>query len=199
MKKSLALATTALAATLALAGCGGTDRATSTGSTPSPSAAQSFNNTDVTFAQGMILHHRQAIAMAKLAADRATSPEVKKLAGDIEQAQGPEIDTMTGWLQAWGRPVPQDTTSTEHGGMDHGDMTMPGMMSAEDMRGLEGASGTHFDRMFLQMMIKHHEGAIEMARTEQARGKYSDAISLARQIETAQTAEIATMRKLLAS
>jgi uncharacterized protein (DUF305 family) len=199
MKKSLALAATALAAALALAGCGGTDRATSTGPTPSPGAAQSFNNADVTFAQGMIPHHRQAVAMAKLAADRAANPEVKKLAGGIEKAQGPEIDTMTGWLQAWGRPVPQDTTGTGHGDMGHGAMTMPGMMSAEDMRGLQGASGAHFDRMFLQMMIKHHEGAIEMARTEQANGRYADAIALAKQIETAQTAEIAVMKGLLGS
>jgi uncharacterized protein (DUF305 family) len=199
MNKSRALAATVLAAALALAGCGGTDRATNAGSTPSPGAAQAFNDADVTFAQGMIPHHRQAVAMAELAAERATSREVKKLAADIEKAQGPEIDTMAGWLRAWDQTVPQDTTGMGHEGTDHSATTMPGMMSAEDMRDLEGASGTQFDRMFLQMMIKHHEGAVEMARTEQAEGKYPDAISLARQIETTQTAEIATMRKLLAS
>jgi uncharacterized protein (DUF305 family) len=76
-------------------------------------------------------------------------------------------------------------------------MGMPGMMSAEDMKSLEGSSGAGFDRMFVQMMIKHHEGAIEMARTEQANGKNADAIALAKQIEKAQAAEIAVMRGLL--
>jgi uncharacterized protein (DUF305 family) len=67
------------------------------------------------------------------------------------------------------------------------------------MEELERTSGREFDRMFLEMMIKHHEGAVEMARTEQANGKNADAIALATQIEAAQTAEIETMRKLLAS
>jgi uncharacterized protein (DUF305 family) len=74
---------------------------------------------------------------------------------------------------------------------------MPGMMSDEDMTALEKATGAEFDQMFLTMMIEHHEGAIEMARTEQADGEYADAKALAEDIETAQTEEIQTMQGLL--
>ncbi len=156
------------------------------------------NDADVTFAQQMIPHHRQAVEMAELAETRATDEGVKELAVDIEAAQDPEIETMTGWLQSWGEDVPADDTS----GMDHGDMSMDemdGMMSAEEMADLEAASGPAFDRMFLTMMIEHHEGAIEMAKTEQEEGEYADAIALAEDIETAQTAEITAMNELLGS
>jgi uncharacterized protein (DUF305 family) len=186
VKKLPALAAVAIAVALAVTGCGGG------GDQGSQTTAQ-FNDADVTFAQGMIPHHRQAIEMAKLAQERAATADVKQLAADIEKAQDPEIQTMTGWLRAWGKELPE-TSSMEHGGME-----MPGMMSEEDMKGLQNASGTAFDRMFLQMMIKHHEGAIDMARTEQANGKNADAIALAKQIETAQTKEISHIRQLLAS
>jgi len=73
------------------------------------------------------------------------------------------------------------------------------MMSAEEMAELEAASGTEFERMFLTMMIEHHEGAIEMAQTEQEDGEYADAIALAEEIEKAQTVEIAMMNELLGS
>jgi len=185
MRKLPALAAVAVVV-LALAGCGGNDGS-------SPASAQ-FNEADVTFAQGMIPHHRQAIEMAKVAQQRAAGADVKKLAGDIEKAQDPEIQTMAGWLRAWSKDVPTDTSGMQHGGMD-----MPGMMSADEMKALENASGATFDRMFLQMMIKHHEGAIEMARTEQTNGTNPEATALAKQIETAQTAEIGTMEQLLKS
>lgn len=173
-----------------LGGCGDDDN----GET---SQDAQFNQADVTFAQGMIPHHRQAIEMSALAEDRAASPEVKELAASIEAAQDPEIDTMTGWLEEWGEDVPSDGME----GMDHGDMSggdMPGMMTEEDLDNLEAASGAEFDQMFLTMMIAHHEGAIEMARTEQSEGENPDAIALAEKIETDQDAEIETMRGLLA-
>lgn len=156
------------------------------------------NDADVTFAQQMIPHHQQAIEMTELAETRAESQEVKELAADIEAAQGPEIETMTGWLESWGEDVPDEGMS----GMDHGDMSsdeMTGMMSEEDMAELENASGTDFDQMFLTMMIEHHEGAIEMAQTEQADGEFPDATDMAEDIETAQTEEIQTMQALLKS
>jgi len=186
MRKLPALAAVVVVIALALTGCGGSDEGSRT--------APQFNDADVTFAQQMIPHHRQAIEMARLAQQRATSDEVKELAGEIEKAQDPEIQTMTGWLQAWGKDVPEDVSGMAHGGVD-----MPGMMSTDEMKALESASGTGFDRMFLQMMIRHHEGAIELARTEQANGKNGDAITLAKQIETAQTAEISVMERLLRS
>jgi uncharacterized protein (DUF305 family) len=192
--KLSALAGLALAGALLLAGCGGDDDTATGRSTNDGATTQAFNDTDVTFAQEMIPHHEQAIQMAKLASSRAASDEVKQLAAAIEAAQDPEIQAMTGWLQSWGEEVPEDMNST-----GHGDMDMPGMMSDADMEELEQATDVGFDRMFLQMMIKHHQGAIEMARTEQANGRNPDAVALAKQIETAQTAEIATMQQLLGS
>lgn len=105
---------------------------------------------------------------------------------------------MTQWLKAWGQVV-------QSGSMDHGDMghgyseEMPGMIDKTEMRRLTESDGAGFDRMFLQMMVEHHEGAIEMARTEQAAGENPDAVALAGQIEADQEAEIATMQKLLGS
>jgi uncharacterized protein (DUF305 family) len=144
----------------------------------------------------MIPHHRQAIERAQRGTERAASPEVQQLAAEIEAAQDPEIETMTGWLESWGKDVPGDMSSP-HEGMAMDDMA--GMMSDERMTQLEAASGTAFDEMFLTMMIEHHEGAIEMARVEQITGAYSDAIALAEKIESDQAAEIETMRKLLDS
>jgi len=158
------------------------------------SLAAEVNRADVTFAQEMIPHHQQATDMAQLAETRSQDEDVQRLAAQMESAQDPEIKTMTGWLETWGEDVPDHTS-----GAGHGDADMPGMMSAAEMKRLESASGADFDRMFLEMMIKHHEGAIQMARTEQANGKNTDAIALAKQIEAAQTAEIATMRQLLGS
>lgn len=198
MRYKHTLTATALCLGLVLAACGDDGDAASTGGTTSPEAAQpSFNDTDVEFAQGMIPHHRQAIEMAQLAPDRAASPDVQQLAADIEAAQGPEIEVMTGWLESWDEDVPEDMS-----GMDHGDASadgMAGMMSDEDMADLEAASGAAFDEMFLTMMIEHHEGAIEMARTEQTDGEDPDAVALAGKIESDQTAEIDTIRELLGS
>lgn len=155
------------------------------------------NDADVTFAQEMIPHHRQATEMADLAATRSQDAEVLDLAERISAAQGPEIETMTGWLESWGEEVPEDMSGMDHSGMDHG--SMPGMMSADQMAALEAASGPDFDRLFLEMMIEHHEGAIEMARTEQEDGSNADAVALAESIEEEQTAEVAEMRELLAA
>ena len=145
----------------------------------------------VTFATDMIAHHRQAVEMAELAETRAESPEVKDLATQIMDAQDPEIESMTGWLTTWGEPVPD-----EMGGMDMSS-SMPGMMSQDEMTSLENTSGAEFDQMFLAMMVEHHRGAIEMAKSEQSDGLFPDAIALAKQIETAQTDEITSMRALL--
>lgn len=176
------LAAVTTVAVLTLAGCGNDDA--------DSQASEQFNDADVTFAQQMIPHHRQAVEMAQLAQERAASPEVKSLAADIERAQGPEIETMSSWLDAWGEDAPDEMDMP---------MDMPGMMSEDEMADMEGMSGAAFDEMFLTMMIQHHEGAIEMAQTEQADGENPDAIALAEQIEADQTAEIATMRDLLES
>ena len=197
-RKYLTAATLVVAATLTLGACGGHDMSSMSGTEGSDSSPSSssdgtadFNDADVTFATDMIAHHRQAVEMAELAETRAESPEVKDLATQIMDAQDPEIETMAGWLTSWGEPVSDDMS-----GMDMSE-DMPGMMSMEDMQELESLSGAAFDKQFLTMMIAHHEGAIEMAKTEQTDGQNSDAITLAEQIEEAQTTEITTMNDLL--
>ncbi|MFI7423887.1 DUF305 domain-containing protein [Nonomuraea sp. NPDC049684] len=165
----------------------GATTASATVTASAPPSQPSFNDADVMFAQMMIPHHQQAVEMAGLAPERAKDPEIKKLAADIKAAQDPEIQTMKGWLAEWGKPVPA-------GGMGH---DMPGIMSAEDMKKLDGAKGAAFDRLFAEQMIAHHEGAIEMARTEQASGVNPQAKELAKAIESTQRAEVAQLRKLL--
>ncbi|MFI2435588.1 DUF305 domain-containing protein [Streptomyces sp. NPDC018693] len=192
-RRAAAVAVTVTAA-FALAACGGEgDGGSAAGDNASASAtADAHNAQDVTFAQGMIPHHRQALEMAALAADRASSAQVKDLAGRIEKAQDPEIQTMTGWLTAWGEDAPAAGGHSGHSG------GMAGMMNAEDMAKLEKTSGGDFDSMFLTMMIEHHEGAVEMAEAEQAKGAYGPAMAMAGDIVAAQTAEIEEMKKLLA-
>jgi uncharacterized protein (DUF305 family) len=192
----------AAAATLVLAACGGNDSTGTADTSPGTTAtsasvpAGEHNEADVTFAQGMIPHHRQAIAMADMAETRASSNDVKALASQIKKAQDPEIKTMSAWLRAWGETVPQGMDGMD--GMDHGDASsMPGMMNNQQMDDMRGASGKAFDTMFLTMMIEHHEGAVEMAETEKKQGAYGPAKELADDIITAQTAEITQMRKML--
>lgn len=199
-RQTVAAAAFGVVGVLVLAACGGDNDSTgdmpgmgssSSANPPGSEVAPDFNDADVTFATDMISHHRQAVEMAGLAEDRAASDAVKDLAARIEAAQDPEIEQMSEWLSEWGEPVPD-----ENGGMDMSG-SMPGMMSSVDMGALENASGEEFDQMFLQMMMEHHQGAIEMAQTEQSDGMDADAIALATKIEVAQTEEITTMQDLL--
>ncbi|MBD9735891.1 DUF305 domain-containing protein [Streptomyces sp. H28] len=206
-KRSLIRRTATLAAAgaaaLVLAACGGTDdegssaaghgdhNTTASSSASAPTSQGKHNAADVAFAKGMIPHHRQAVEMADLAPDRAQSAEVKKLAADIKKAQDPEIKKLSGWLTSWGEEVPAE------GAMDHSMHGMDGMMTAEEMTELENASGKAFDTAFMEMMIKHHEGAVEMAKTEQADGAYAPAKKMAEEIIASQSAEIEQMNELL--
>jgi uncharacterized protein (DUF305 family) len=171
-------------------------------------AAAEHNDADVEFAQMMIPHHRQAVEMAELAPDRAAAPEIIELAGRVQAAQDPEIEQMTGWLEEWGEEVPaaDDAGSGGHdmGDDDMGDDTSStepagghGMMSAEDMTALGAASGAEFDRLFAEMMIEHHQGAVDMANDEIDEGRFPEAIELARAIVEAQEAEITELRAFL--
>lgn len=194
---------TALALTLGLsaAACGSdsNDSPSSSATAESQTETQGeHNQVDVTFAQNMLLHHAQAIEMVDMTEGRDLDPEVQDLAGQIEAAQGPEIDTFTQWLDTWGEDVPD--ASDEHAGHSMGgDMEegMAGMMTAEDISALESASDAEFQDMWLSMMIEHHEGAVEMAQTQIEAGEYPPAIDLADTIATSQAAEIDTMEKLL--
>ncbi|MGH3428028.1 MAG: DUF305 domain-containing protein [Mycobacteriales bacterium] len=147
------------------------------------------NAADIAFATNMIPHHRQAVAMANLAPSRAASAKVKALALQIKAAQDPEIALMSGWLKTWSRPVPSGTMAPE--GHD-----MSGMMADQDMTKLAASSGPEFDRMFLAMMIDHHQGAIDMAHAEERDGTNVGAQKLAKTIANAQSGEIDEMKKL---
>lgn len=202
-KRSLIRRGTAVAAAgtaaLVLAACGGSgDSATghnghtATSASASASASQGQHNAaDIAFAQGMIPHHRQAVQMADLAPSHAQSAEVKKLAEQIKKAQDPEIKTLSGWLTSWGEEVPAE------GAMNHSAHGTGGMMTAEEIGQLEKASGKAFDTAFMEMMIKHHEGAVAMAKTEKTEGDFPDAKKMADAIITSQTAEIQKMNELL--
>ncbi len=195
-----------LAGSLALSGCSGnashegmsgmTDSSSASASaSTSDDAPAQLNDADVAFAQGMLPHHRQAVEMAQLATDRAADPRVQDLATRIEAAQAPEIETLSGWLEAWGAEA-SSSGGTAHGGMDHGDTG--GMMSDEDMAALADTSGTEFDRAFLEMMLEHHRGATAMAEAAVADGQNPDALAMAEDIRDTQNAEIAEMEQLLA-
>ncbi|MCD2191738.1 DUF305 domain-containing protein [Actinomycetospora soli] len=201
----LAAATAAAVA----AGCSSTSSAPAPTPAPSPSSssaaaaapvAPEHNAADVTFAQSMIPHHTQAITMSQLAPTRAASPEVKELATKIEQAQGPELNQMNAMLAAWGAPAPQPGSTAMPGmpGMPMGGMSMPGMMGEGQMQQLSSLSGAAFDQTFLQMMIEHHSGAIQMAQTELAQGQNPQAKQLAQAIIEDQQSEILEMQVLLA-
>lgn len=183
---------------LLLTACG-SDSSTSS-ATAADSTSGDFNDADVTFAQGMIPHHEQAVEMAALALapTAGASPEIQALATAIQGAQAPEIALMTTWLQTWGRPLdmPGMEGMDDMAGMDGMD-GMDGMMSTEDMASLATLTGTEFDTAWAQMMIEHHQGAIAQAETLKAAGSNADVLLLADQIITAQQAEIDQMQALL--
>lgn len=157
-----------------------------------------FNANDVTFAQGMIPHHQQAVQMSTIALDpeRKAGAKVKDLATRIQGAQDPEIQLMTGWLTEWGQPI---DAMTGMEGMETGDMPgMEGMMSSDEMTVLAAANGPAFDKLWLDMMVRHHQGAVTMSKTAQTDGKAAVVKELAGKIISAQEAEIAEMSKLLA-
>lgn len=172
-------------------------------------SATEHNDADVAFASDMLQHHAQAVSMVDLTRNRPLDPEVQQLAEQIRDAQAPEIETFTDWLTDWDEEVPKtirDHTNAGHNMDDMGDMgdsmegmdsDMPGMMSADDMTALKDASDAEFQTMWLEMMVEHHEGAVEMAQTETEDGQYTPAIDLADNIAFSQTEEIETMKSLL--
>jgi uncharacterized protein (DUF305 family) len=181
MKKSTgAIASLTVTLALLLAGC-------------SAAGERDYNAADEMFVTGMIPHHEQAVEMSDiLLAKDGVDAGVVGLAERIQAAQQPEIDLMTSWLDAWG-------VDSDMGDMDHGGHSGDGMMSDDDMAALEAASGEEASALFLEQMIEHHEGAIEMSQQELDNGQNADALTLAQQIIDAQTAEIAEMQGLLAA
>lgn len=194
------LSVIAAVVSLGLAACGSDDAAspaTQATATQAPAmttaTGAAFNVADVTFAQGMIPHHEQAIEMADIALDpnMGASEQVRDLATRIKGGQDPEIELMTGWLTAWGQPMQMDTGE----GLDMS--SMDGMMSAEKMDALGTITGADFDKMWTEMMVRHHQGAIAMAETVKAAGSNADVLVLADQVIAAQQREVSEMQSVL--
>ncbi|MFF9064405.1 DUF305 domain-containing protein [Streptomyces sp. NPDC014891] len=148
---------------------------------------ESPNGADFTYAQMMIVHHRQALTMTALAPERAGSPQVKKVAERIAAAQKPEIGAMEGWLKNNGGP-------REQAGHDH--HTMPGMATEAQLKQLGATKGKAFDELFLKLMITHHEGAVTMAAEVLSEGNNVLVEEMANDVIAQQTAEIGRMRDL---
>jgi uncharacterized protein (DUF305 family) len=165
------------------------DHSTSASGTSTEQVA-AHNAEDVQFAQLMIPHHEQAVELAAIVPGRTTNPNVVALAEKIAAEQKPEISTMKAMLLQW--DVKLESHESGHAGM-----AMAGMVDDATMVKLDNLRGADFDTLWLQSMISHHQGAIEMAKTEIADGKSADLISLAQNIVAAQQAEIDQMKQIL--
>ena len=196
------------------------ETATSTANSPAGSESATLHNrADVAFVTGMIPHHQEALEMSDLILAQPVSAagsnaEVRALAQQIADAQAPEVELMETWLKGWG--MGSDTV-TDDGGMNMGggekdghDMSghssdggemdageMNGMMTESQMNELSQATGAELDQLYLELMIAHHEGAIEMAQTELKDGRNPAALKLAQEIIDTQQAEIKQMQALL--
>ena len=178
---------------LAAAACGESDPSLEATDTTAASEAADHNQADIAFLQGMIPHHTQAIEMSDLALERSENPEVVDLAERIKAAQGPEIEQMEALLGTWGAEAPSGGGG-EHGG-EHGGGG--GMLSTDELSQLAEAEGAEFNRLYLEGMIAHHQGAVASSETELAQGESAEAKELAQEIIDAQEAEIAEMEQLL--
>ena len=150
---------------------------------------------DVQFMQRMIGHHSQAIDMTTLLASRTASESMRKLALRIEVSQADEIDMMKRWLAARGQEAPDP-----HVYHMHGAVLMPGMLTQEEMDRLSAAEGAAFDRLFLEFMIKHHEGALIMVKelfSTPGAGQESEIFAFATDVDADQRMEIDRMRTIL--
>jgi uncharacterized protein (DUF305 family) len=162
---------------------------------PAPAVRAAYTPADVRFMQDMIEHHMQAVRMTDLAEQRTTRDEVRTLSRRIAASQSGEMQLMERWLTARGEPV---TTQSGDGGHAH----MPGMLTPAEMDLLERASGVAFDRLFLESMIRHHEGALTMVAGLRARdnsGEEPELHQFLSSVDTDQRAEIARMRTLLSA
>ncbi|PYP39763.1 MAG: DUF305 domain-containing protein [Gemmatimonadetes bacterium] len=167
---------------------------------PADSAHSRYTAADVAFMQGMIAHHAQAVEMAALVAARSARPDMQLLAQRIDVSQRDEIATMQRWLRSRHQEVPVFDGGHEHHDSTGHSMLMPGMLTPEEMAELARATGPGFERLFLQGMIKHHEGALKMvAGLLASRGAAQEPqiFGFASDVDADQRAEIARMRAML--
>jgi uncharacterized protein (DUF305 family) len=164
-------------------------------------ARRGYTEADARFLQGMIPHHAQALAMVALVPDRTDRREIRLVAERIEVSQKDEIAAMRGWLEQRGEAAPDPSGHHGHHGAA-GDSLMPGMLSAEEMERLASARGADFDRLFLESMIRHHEGALTMVAALLATpgaAQESQLYGIVADVDADQRAEIRRMRGLLAT
>lgn len=161
------------------------------------------NDADFSYVTRMIEHHQQALVMTDLAEKHAGSGKVRRLADRIAAAQGPEISAMRSWLKRNGRDGGGQEDRTDHGDHDghgdhgdHGGAPMPGMATEEQLDELRRARGEEFDRLFLKLMIAHHQGAVTMAKDVTADGRDTQVQEMAGDVAVQQTAEINRMRSM---
>lgn len=215
MKRTLTVKTTRTAATgvtaltvaTVIASCGGSATTQETSTSPnlpqttSIPAAAAHNHADLMFTRHMIPHHQQAIQMSDMVlVKQGIDPRVVDMATQIKAAQGPEIEQMQAWLEQWG--MPKMPGGPGMGMPEMPGMGMPGMegmLSPADMQALQAAEGAEGSKLFLIQMIRHHQGAIVMARNEIANGQYPDTVALAESIVSSQQKEIDTMQQILES
>jgi len=162
-------------------------------------AQASYTPEDTGFMQHMIVHHGQALDMAKLVKDRTNNPDVVAAAGRIEASQADEIGFMKNWLAERGEPI-EDPAMAGHG--EHMHMMMKGMASPDEMKALAAAKGGDFDRMFLTLMIAHHQGAVDMVKELfDEDGTAADPVlfQFVSDVDSEQSGEIKRMDKVLAA
>ena len=163
---------------------------------------------DAGFARDMATHHAQAAEMAFIVRDTSTDPALRALAYDIIVTQTAQRGVFMGWLQAWGLPQASSGPRMawmpmhEHAGampMAHGDGLMPGMATVGEMEQLRQSRGVDAEVLFLQLMIRHHEGGVLMARAVLPLSSREEVTAMATAIDQTQSGEIALMQQMLTS
>ncbi|WP_312858254.1 DUF305 domain-containing protein [Pseudonocardia pini] len=176
---------------------------------PAATSTPATDSVDVEFAQDMTVHHQQAVEMAAWARDHTTDQDIRTLAFDIESTQNTQIGRMQGWLALWnaspfpvGRPY---MTWMQGEGHSMGAMTgaaganrMPGMASTEELAALRAAQGSTLDVLFLQLMLRHHQGGTDMLSAAADTASVPDVRNLAAQMLAAQGSESQLMTDMLA-
>jgi uncharacterized protein (DUF305 family) len=166
---------------------------------PADTGRRRHTAADAQFFRHMIGHHAQALEMTKLVPARSSRDDLKLLSQRIDVSQQDEIALMRQWLQQRGEELPAPDAH-HHAAMGHGQL-MPGMLTSAELERLANSTGTEFDRLFLEDMIRHHEGAVTMVRNlfgTQGAAQETETYRFATDVEADQRAEIARMRALLA-
>lgn len=180
---------TVLAVVVLLSACGGSKTQSSPGSSQ-VNQPPSHNLADVAFAANMIPHHQQGLDLSAMVPSHTTNADLIKLASGIAASQQPEIKTLKGFLVQWSARSDADTRGPA-------DTDMTGMVDQATMTKLGSLQGAEFDKLWLQSMISHHQGAIDMAKTEISNGVNTDAVTMAKHMVSMQQGEIDQMKKML--